>query len=521
MSEWLAPVIDRNLSDIKNAYKNLKRKKQNPDAPFEFTKAYLNYSDLNRIENNISFISGFLNVPIQAKTWSPYDIPFISDRTRILQNAESALAKIRQLYPVGFDDSVPIRLSNYNDFNSLENILLKMYELIKDVQYFPLDFIRTTNRQYFNTGYVPNDNTRIECEVMLLDNYDQYGQTLFGTNMLYLTYNNYGDHRIQFAWGGNRTTVSKSLPYYRKIKIILDKELLSWYDGETLIDSVSAPTGTTEYGGRPIWIGCYNNSGSVSNFGEFCLYSFKIYENNSLIMNFVPVKRSSDGVSGMLETLTNVFYPDVNGNGFLSSVFEDNFEPVNSVQTSGDLYVNTQIVHTVNTKIVIDSIPNTSSQYGSPLVLYGSRYNYGSGSDLWVLFVRNQQNWGGAHCMRGNGDTTYLDNIDFCSRCIISAEGLNMRFSYPDGTVIDKVLTNGALTDGINPMFLFDMNVSAGGASGSTGKSYTKFYSCQIYENNVLIRDFIPVKRLSDNALMLYDNVLKIPFLPKGGNFQS
>lgn len=138
-------------------------------------------------------------------------------------------------------------------------------------------------------------------------------------------------------------------------------------------------------------------------------------------MNFVPVKRSSDGVSGMLETLTNVFYPDVNGNGFLSSVFEDNFEPVNSVQTSGNLYVNTQIVHTVNTKIVIDSIPNTSSQYGSPLVLYGSRYNYGSGSDLWVLFVRNQQNWGNAHCMRGNGDTTYLDKIDFCSRCIISA----------------------------------------------------------------------------------------------------
>lgn len=44
--------------------------------------------------------------------------------------------------------------------------------------FLPLDFIRTTNCQYFDTGYVPNENTRIECEVMLLGNYDSWSQAL-------------------------------------------------------------------------------------------------------------------------------------------------------------------------------------------------------------------------------------------------------------------------------------------------------------------------------------------------------
>ena len=51
-----------------------------------------------------------------------------------------------------------------------------------------------------------------------------------------------------------------------------------------------------------------------------------------------------------------------------------------------------------------------------------------------------------------------------------------------------------------------------------TAKYYLKsiLYSCKIYDNDTLIRDFVPVKRISDNEYGLWDKVTKA-FYPNTG----
>lgn len=419
--------------------------------------------------------------------------------------------------------------------NHAENIMLGSREVQKvylgsqliwkrEPNFQLLDFIRTTNRQYFNTGYIPNDNTRIECEVLLMDNYDGFGQDLFGTSKFYLQYNNYGSHAVSVSFGVRTVSGSKSLPYFRKIRIVLDNQALAWYgeDG-TLIDSISIPAGSFQTNAFPLWVGCRNQSGNIYNFGEFCLYSFKIYENNSLMMNFVPTKRISDGVSGMLDTLTEQFYPDENGGVFLSSVFEDNYQTVNAVQARGSLYINTGFVHTVNTKIVIDSIPimPDSAVTNTDSILFGSMYNAAFGNDSWAFWCRTTRPGNIPVFHRGADGSIFYDlsAMDLRQRSVITAEGLDFTAAYPDGTSVTAHHSSGTITNGVNTMYLFNRNNLP--KSPDNANNMITFYSCQIYDNHALVRDFIPVKQLSDNMLMLYDNVLKIPFLPKGGNFQS
>ena len=389
--------------------------------------------------------------------------------------------------------------------------------------FLPLDFIRTTNCQYFDTGYVPNENTRIECEVMLLGNYDYWPQALFGNNYVEINYNNgSGSHYLQLTWGGQSASSANDFPWYQKIKIVLDKNSLSWYDKNgTLIQSISTPSGT-DFRNDTLWVGCTKHGTSVFNFGEFCLYSFKIYENNQMIKNFIPVKRRSDNIAGMLDTLTNQFYPDEAGTEpFKSSVFEDNFQVVSSVQTDGNAYIDTSFVPTVNTRIVLDSIPNTAERYGASMLLFGSAYNVSNLPSVWIFLTRTDDgDREGCLARGGLGNSMYearLGDVDLQTRCTITAEGRQVTFSYPGGTTVQKSVSDQiAIADSINTLYLFSANFSP---ANPGAKSSTLFYSCQIYENNVLIRDFIPAKQTADNRLVLFDRVLKIPFYPIGGNF--
>lgn len=131
--EWICPIIDRNFSDIKNANKNSNRKKHNPAIEFEFTKAYLNYTDLNRIENNTKYLSKELSETVTVKLdWAAEKIPLVSDRTRILQNMDDIRSKFLETYPEIELETVPTKLSTYADFNQLENVQLQIYETISE-----------------------------------------------------------------------------------------------------------------------------------------------------------------------------------------------------------------------------------------------------------------------------------------------------------------------------------------------------------------------------------------------------
>lgn len=131
--DFLEPVTDRTSEDIKRALE-LFEKKYDDLTEEEKTewdnglKGCLNYTDLNRIEQNLYLLSLVLEVDVETKSWMPGDIPTNSDYERIRGNVEM----IRGAYIIYNDtpETPSLPLTTYEKYNNIEKILLDVCTIL-------------------------------------------------------------------------------------------------------------------------------------------------------------------------------------------------------------------------------------------------------------------------------------------------------------------------------------------------------------------------------------------------------
>ena len=107
---WIDPVFDRKEADVL-----LKRK-----------KGKLSYDDLNRIENNLAYISNKIGLRYVQKDWTSRSLPKQSDMIKIL----AALSEMCEIVSNVNVPSIPeIPLNHYEKINDIECIqfLIKQY----------------------------------------------------------------------------------------------------------------------------------------------------------------------------------------------------------------------------------------------------------------------------------------------------------------------------------------------------------------------------------------------------------
>ena len=202
-----------------------------------------------------------------------------------------------QTIPAGYTSGgsiSPMDITVSKDYKTCEVIADNI--LGGEKQYTRLEYIQGTGTQYFTIDYTPNQNTKLE--ITLSDasgaNGDAtiFGET-WGTNRFLLTIYN-GTYRYFY---GNEYAISdmtsKSvLSFYRRV-ITRDGTVLN--NDSTQNDNVT-----------------YTNKLSIfrstvgGQIASFKLYSLKIYENDTLIRDYIPVKDSSERVC-LYETISNRF----------------------------------------------------------------------------------------------------------------------------------------------------------------------------------------------------------------------
>ena len=161
------------------------------------------------------------------------------------------------------------------------------------------------------------------------------------------------------------------------------------------------------------------------------------------------------------------------------------------IESTGTQYIDTGVFPTQKTRLVIDIdlTPSTGSS-----ALFGARNSVGVAA--FCLFARGNgskyDNYFGSavtpNCGGENGGRHIIDK--------------NQGALYIDGTLVDT-LTSEAFTCNYSIALL--QIVQIGGAM----KSYpttAKLYSCQIYNSDVLVRDFVPAES-DDGTIGLYDKV--------------
>lgn len=176
---------------------------------------------------------------------------------------------------------------------------------------------------------------------------------------------------------------------------------------------------------------------------------------------------------------------------------EFGYQYVQYIESSGAQYIDTGVVGKTNITMYIGyKALESADEYiigatdGSNRMLINSTFGIVS---LWAI---------GSHVEIGGHDERYLD-----------AEWSNERFGIKghSGTVWSTIPDPQSYSSG-NNLYLFARNIN--GVAERFAKAQLMFL--RIWQDGVLVRDFIPCYRKSDNVIGLYDTASKAFFTNAG-----
>ena len=183
--------------------------------------------------------------------------------------------------------------------------------------YTEVEYIQNTGTSYLSIDFKPNTNTRIVTDMQCVtqNTYPRlFGSGTWGqANSVQVGYQNNGGYCLHIKWFGNTDYVvyTSSVGDYQKHTYDLNK-------GEMYVDGtlVGSKTYSTAYqltdnlgifnyigGGRPGSSGYFAQQGFKGK-----MYSFKVYDNGTLVRDLVPCIRDNDNTVGAYDIVNDVFY---------------------------------------------------------------------------------------------------------------------------------------------------------------------------------------------------------------------
>lgn len=172
--------------------------------------------------------------------------------------------------------------------------------------YKSLSYIETTGTQYIDTGFIPNQDSRIICEFMYTGGSGVYGARFTVAQRNFSMRVISGKWQIGYGDGVETGTIASDKNWHcadqNKNSLYIDGKLAATRD----YVEFTAP--------HPIAIGAIK-AGSVY-YGEGRYRNFKIYDDDILAHDFLPCQ-NPDGDIGMYDIVNNVFLSNAGEGDFL------------------------------------------------------------------------------------------------------------------------------------------------------------------------------------------------------------
>lgn len=421
------------------------------------------------------------------------------------------------------------RLQNYI---ALNNYVEALRSNILPDEYTQLEYITGDGSAYIDLGISLTQDDGFELD-FIMPSSSVSMQNIFGyrnsassnaitamiassSNAFVTDFNNsdYSPYRVL-------TSISTSTEY----KVITNKNSRTLYQGDTVVDSNTTACGDTITTGNVL---VFNIGGSPAYTNKFTGSIKKVIISDRMYL--IPAKRNSDNVIGMFDLVSNKFFTNVNNTGdfiagpnasktiynnkvYLEDSIKDSLSSLNVygkvVQTNiPDIYEELEYIVFDSTQIIDTGFtPDNDSRIESKC--------YRTGEDCWFYGASpTNPRITLYHSRTGTSrwGNQSLSSIGF------SADTEYTLIEDKNGLSINGV--NNPWTSGTAGDFTCDRSLTIGNNNGSTGTRYFagNLYYMKIYDNNVLVRDFIPVKRKSDNFVGLYDKITKTLFVNNVGN---
>ena len=192
--------------------------------------------------------------------------------------------------------------------------------------YIELQYVKGTGTQYINTGYTPNANTKVEVKANVVVTPTKYWEVLFGSRPSYQNSDfsfatSYQNGAKMVLGYGTNAELSGTYPASGKDAIIkLDKgKLTISVDGKDIYTYTKTGTFTNAI---PMYLMSWvSESSTYSREGtaqaNTKLYYCKIWENDELVRNYIPVKDNS-GVGALYDLVQNKLYYSESDDDFVA-----------------------------------------------------------------------------------------------------------------------------------------------------------------------------------------------------------
>lgn len=247
-------------------------------------------------------------------------------------------------------------------------------------------------------------------------------------------------------------------------------------------------------------------SSTASNYPSGCLLNSSYYLTNTQTIAgntafTSPTGTNETGHTGNGYVRITVIKAKSSGNTLVKipQTLPSTYSPIEYLQFTGTQYIDTGVIVDSNTGFDI-TFEVLNGQSSSPYYnLFGVRGNDSSGGtgetqNFFRIDTIPVDSNSGTEFKYGS--TVYNSGITNTSK--INIKLINKVYTKPDGSTITL---SGDITSGL-PMYIGCIN-KAGEAYGN--KSSMKLDRFKIYNGSTLAHDFIPVQRISDKVLGLYD----------------
>ena len=375
--------------------------------------------------------------------------------------------------------------------------------------YKRLKYIQSSGTQYIDTEFKNNQNSRI-CMVIKADSPSATSWAFGGrtsntrATMGVFWYPSNSAWTADYNGNGQRYAFGSSIRSSDLLTIDFNKNVL-------LINGKQKTfTSATFQSTASIVLLAVNTGGKVSGNISAKLYSCQIYDNGTLIRDYIPCQTVAGDI-GLWDDVNRVFYGNAGSGTFMAgpviAIVADASEitKLEYIQSSGTQYIDTGFKPKNTTHVICDfQFENTAkTQYlfcaRGPSSGYANRYGLLLNS---AGYFRSDY---------GSANKNFPTTVALAGRHTVDKNGLSC-------TIDDTTVTNTAKTfTGSYNLYLF-----AGNTGGSMSEpASVKIYSCQIYDNDVLVRDFIAAK-LSDGTVGLYDKLSGLLYINAGtGTFEA
>lgn len=352
--------------------------------------------------------------------------------------------------------------------------------------YTELAYIESTGTQYIDTGFKPNQSTKV---VMDLEFTGQHSSHPFAFGARDST--GKADFYAYINGGGTLTApwafVCGSI-LNQHTKTGEGRQAVSFGNDGMIVNGVSASvTAVTFQSTVNLWLFCANRNGATQYLSSLKLYSCQIYDNGTMVRDYIPCI-NPDGAVGLYDLVTAAFFGNSGTGSFVAGAIPrelpEGYTQVEYIEATGTQYIDTKFSPNQDTRVVCKAQYTDVSVNGC---LFGSRY---STTKNRFEFLVATPNFFSAYNTDGGLSKTATTDLMVIDK--------NKNTTTINGATF-STHTYAAFQSPCNLLLFSD---HTNGTPNLQAKA--KIYYFQIYDNGTLVRDYVPCKNAS-GVFGLYD----------------